>query len=98
MTFRLVLRKEAARDMREAFDYFEGQGRGLGKDFVAKVQKVFDRITLMPTLHGFVEDDIRRALVKKYHYSVFYRIEGMDVAVLAVVHQRRDPAVWQGRK
>lgn len=39
MTFRLVLRMEAARDMREAFDYFEGQGRGLGKDLLPRYRR-----------------------------------------------------------
>lgn len=98
MSFRLVLRAEAENEFDKAFDYFEEQQQGLGVEFAEKVQEVFDRIIKMPKMHGIVEDDTRRALVDKFRYSVFYRIEGNDVAVTAIVHQRRDPAIWRGRK
>ena len=47
----VVLRDEAQAEFDEAFDYYEGQRAGLGVDFVARVQRVFDRIAANPLLH-----------------------------------------------
>ena len=42
MRLPVVLRAEA--EFGEAFDWYDGQRAGLGSEFVAEVQKVFDRI------------------------------------------------------
>jgi plasmid stabilization system protein ParE len=81
----------------EAFDYYEGQRPGLGVDFAARVQAVFDRIGANPLLHAAVFADVRKAVVARFPYSVFYRAEPARVQVLAVFHNRRDPSVWQAR-
>jgi plasmid stabilization system protein ParE len=97
MSLPVVLRAEAEADFDEAFDWYEAQRGGLGSDFVAEVQKVFDRISVNPLLHGEVFQDVRKALVQRFPYCVFYRIEAAQVLVLAVFHSKRDPSIWQAR-
>lgn len=97
MRLPLVLRDEASAEFDEAFDYYERQQPGLGVDFVARVQRVFDRIAATPRLHAIVLGDVRRAGVTRFPYSVFYRPHADRIEVLSVFHDRRDPAVWQGR-
>jgi plasmid stabilization system protein ParE len=91
------LRAEAQAEFDEAFDYFERQRPGLGVAFVARVQEVFDRIAANPYLHAVVLADIRKAVVTRFPYCVFYRAEPARVEVIAVFHTSRDPAIWQGR-
>jgi plasmid stabilization system protein ParE len=81
----------------EAFDYYEKQRPGLGVAFAARVQEVFDRIGANPQLHAAVLADVRKAVVSRFPYSVFYRAEATRVEGLAVFHGRRDPSIWQGR-
>jgi plasmid stabilization system protein ParE len=38
--------------------------------------------------------EVRRAVVSRFPYAVFYRIEPKRVVVLAVLHMARDPKVW----
>ena len=97
MSLPLVLRDEAQAEFDEAFDYYEGQQAGLGVDFVARVQQVFDRILANPQLHGVVFADIRKAVVTRFPYCVFYRAEAARVEVIAVFHSKRDPSIWQAR-
>ena len=97
MSLPVVLRDEAQAEFDEAFDYYEGQRPGLGVDFVARVQQVFDRIAANPQMHGVVFADIRKAVVKRFPYCVFYRAEAARVEVIAVFHSKRDPSIWQGR-
>jgi hypothetical protein len=57
----VVLRDEASTEFDEAFDYYEAQRAGLGVDFVARVQQVFDRISANPFLHAVVLGEGGRA-------------------------------------
>ncbi len=97
MNLPIVLRTEAQTDFDEAFDWYEAQRPGLGIDFAAEVQRVFDRISANPLLHGTVLQDVRRAIVRRFPYSILYRVEATQILVLAVFHGKRDPSVWQGR-
>lgn len=97
MNLPVVLRDEALAEFDEAFDHYEGLRAGLGVDFVTRVQRVFDRIAANPRMHAEVFADIRKAVVTRFPYSVFYRADAARVEVIAVFHQKRNPAIWQGR-
>jgi len=45
-----------------------------------------------------VHGEVRRALVRRFPYGVFYVVEGQALLVLAVAHVRRQPAYWLARK
>jgi len=94
---RVVLRPEARAEFDDAFDWYERQRPGLGVDFVAHVQAVFDEIAARPEMYAAVLQDARRATVRRFPYSVYYRIEPQRVVVLAVFHSRRDPKIRQER-
>jgi toxin ParE1/3/4 len=66
-------------------------------DFLARVQRVFDRIAANPQLHAVVFADIRKAVVARFPYCVYYRADATRVEVIAVFHSKRDPSIWQGR-
>ena len=97
MSLPVVLRDEAQAEFDDAFDYYEGQQPGLGVDFMVRVQQVFDRISANPRMHRVVLGDIRKAIVTRFPYCVFYRPDPGRVEVIAVFHTSRDPAIWQGR-
>jgi len=46
-----------------------------------------------------VHGEVRRAVVSRFPYAVFYRVEPKRVVVLAVLHMAGDPKLWpQPRK
>jgi plasmid stabilization system protein ParE len=97
MSLPVVLRDEAQAEFDEAFDHYEGLRAGLGIDFVARVQYVFDRISANPRSHAVVFADVRKAVVRQFPYCVYYRAEAARIEVIAVFHSSRDPSVWQKR-
>jgi plasmid stabilization system protein ParE len=98
MRLPIVLRDEAQAEFDEAFDFYEARQTGLGIDFLARVQRVFDRIGVNPLMHRVVVGDIRKAVVTRFPFCVFYRVHSDRVEVIAVFHGSRDPSIWQGRK
>jgi hypothetical protein len=45
-----------------------------------------------------VHREVRRAIPRRFPYGVFYRIDGAEVLVFAVVDLHRDPSIWQDRE
>jgi toxin ParE1/3/4 len=97
MSLPVVLRAEAEAEFDEAFDFYDGRRAGLGAEFTAEVQKVLDRIAANPLIHQEVFADIRKAVVRRFPYCVYYRPHTDRVEVIAVFHTSRDPSIWQGR-
>ncbi len=97
MSLPVVLRPEARQEYDDAFDYYEAQRAGLGARFAARVNEVLVRIGNTPKMHGIVRGDVRRAVVTKFPYCVYYRELTDRVEVISVFHTSRDPAVWQSR-
>ena len=98
MTYRLIVRRQAKADIREAARWYKGQRPGLGRTFVQQIDALLDRVRVNPTQHQVVYREVRRAIPHRFPYGVFYRIDGSDVLVFAVVHPHRDPSTWQDRE
>ena len=84
--------------MRYAARWYERQRRGLGRAFLHQIDALLDRVRENPLQHEHVYRGVRRAIPRRFPYGVFYRIDGSDVLVFAVVHLHRDPSTWQDRE
>jgi toxin ParE1/3/4 len=58
---------------------------------------IFRRIQANPNQYPVVHRNVRRALVRRFPYGVFYVVEGQRIVVLAVFHGSRDPSQWKSR-
>jgi plasmid stabilization system protein ParE len=67
----------------------------------AGYEEAFERalasIAANPLLHPLYDDRHRFCLLRRYPYSIIYRLDGDQVRVLAVAHSRRLPGYWSGR-
>lgn len=97
MKLPVVLRAEAAVEFDEAFDWHEAQRPGRGSAFAAAIQTALNRIAGHPLSHRVVLADIRRAVVRRFPYCIYYRPHADRVEVIAVFHTSRDPRIWQSR-
>ncbi|HEY2910135.1 MAG TPA: type II toxin-antitoxin system RelE/ParE family toxin [Gemmataceae bacterium] len=93
----IALRAEAEAEFDEAFDYYDDQREGLGTEFASEIQKVLDRIAANPSMHQIAFADIRKGVVRRFPYSIFYRPHANHIEVVAIFHSSRDPSVWQDR-
>jgi plasmid stabilization system protein ParE len=90
-------RREAQRDFDDAIDWYEKQRRGLGSRFSQAVQRELDKIAENPLVRGFVYSEVRCGLVRRFPYGVYYRVKLGRIEIIAILHGRRDPTVWQVR-
>ena len=94
MSLPVAYRRKVGRDLAAGFGYYEGQTENLGEKFLTAVDSTFDAMERYPEMFAQVHGDVRRALVARFPYAVFYRIESKRVVVLTVLHTARDPKLW----
>jgi plasmid stabilization system protein ParE len=97
MSLPLIITPEAEADIAEAKAWYEGQRPGLGDEFLLCVEEALDRIRMIPRGGREVAPGVRRVVVRRFPYGIFYRVDPDQMAVLAVYHGRRDPRGWQAR-
>lgn len=94
MTLPVVFRRHFQHDLAAGFDWYEEQRSGLGEEFLSAVELTIKSIEHYPEMFASVHGDIRRAIVSRFAFSVFYLVEPQRVVVLRVLHTARDPSLW----
>lgn len=94
MALPVVFRRGVGRDLAGAYGWYEEQRAGLGEQFLAAVNASFGAIEQLPEMFAPLHGDVRRTIVSKFPYAVFYRVEPERVVILTVLHTARDPRLW----
>jgi len=94
----ITVRPEAASDIDEAYRWYERARGGLGAEFLAAVRSALDLVCERPEQFPVVYRNTRRMLLRRFPYSLFYRIESGAILLVAVFHGKRDPRVWRARR
>lgn len=97
MTRRFILRPRAERDIQSTFEWYESKRPGLGDEFLVSLRERLETVQRSPELYPVLYRNVRRAIVSRFPYVVFYVAQPTRVAVLAVLHQSRNPAIWPRR-
>jgi plasmid stabilization system protein ParE len=83
---------EVQRELEEARRFYEGRVPGLGTAFIDEFERQVLRIAARPKSWMIVTGDIRRALMSRFPYLIYFRQIGSDrICILVVKHQRRHP-------
>jgi plasmid stabilization system protein ParE len=93
----LIIRAAAEAELAEAFDWYDRQVAGLGAEFLLAADAVMRQIARAPQQYPKVRGNIRRALLRRFPFAVYFVLEPKRVVVLAFFHAKRDPRQWQTR-
>ena len=90
MTFAVTIRLSAKVDIAEAEDWYDRDHPGRGIRFRAAVYDTIDRIANNPLAYPDLLLGNHRAVTHKFPYSVWFRVAGHKVLIVAVIHGRRN--------
>lgn len=93
----LEFRPEVYDDVKTAYDWYESQRVGLGEDFLLTLEESYAKITRDPQMYQEVYKSIRRQLVRRFPYGIFFVYKANKIIVLAILHTKREPNSWQKR-
>ncbi len=91
------LRPEAELDLEDAALWYEEQSTGLGHQFLDEAMTSLSAIAESPLLYSVVHRNTRRALMHRFPFGIYFRIESNVVLVMAIMHGSRNPQRWKSR-
>ena len=84
-----TFRPQAQTELLTARDWYEREHVGLGEAFAAEVEATLDLVLRSPKLFPVVHGEIRRAMVPRFPYGLFYRLT--DAAIARAERQSSAP-------
>jgi len=93
----VVLRPAAVADLIGAQKWYGQQRPSLEAQFLSEIRSALASMRESPPRTRFVLADVRRVKVRRFPYFIYFREQASRIEVLAILHVRRDPDIWQKR-
>ena len=94
---RLTILPQAELDVSDATAWYEERRAGLGDEFLDELDSVLRRVIKSPSQFPKIKSNIRRALLRRFPYAVYFGVTRESVEVIAFLHQHQDPRTWEKR-
>lgn len=86
-------------ELREIQRYYEDRCPGLGVQFLDEFERQVLALAATPERWMVVTADIRRCLMRRFPYLIYFRRAGADsIRITLVKHQRRHPQFGRDRR
>jgi plasmid stabilization system protein ParE len=93
----IIIQPDAVNDILEAAKWYDNNLKGLGESFLGSVDSAIYSVQQNPEAYPKVYKELRRILLKKFPFGIFYLIEENNIVIVAVFHASRNPKQWKGR-
>jgi len=94
---RLIYHPDAETELIETAQFYERRVSALGAEFLEAVDQAVRTIVEAPERWQIIDADVRRYLMRRFPYAIYYRVTADHIRVLAFKHHSRHPGYWQYR-
>ena len=77
--------------------YYADISPRLAESFIKAIESGIDDILAYPEAWQIVEEDVRRHLIRRFPFGIYYCVEGDLIMIYAVIHMSRQPDYWKSR-
>jgi toxin ParE1/3/4 len=86
-------------ELREIQQYYDKQSPGLGTQFIDEFERQVLLLAATPERWMVFAADLRRCLMRRFPYIIYFRLVGTErIRITVVKHQRRHPEYGRERK
>ena len=82
-------------DVDEAAGWYETQRPGLGIEFILEFDAAVARVTESPEAYAIQHRGVRRILMRRFPYAVYFTFENPRIEIVAVLHQKSESSARQ---
>ncbi|HEV8132341.1 MAG TPA: type II toxin-antitoxin system RelE/ParE family toxin [Acidobacteriota bacterium] len=97
MTRTLEFLDEALQEAEDAARWYAERSTVAAIGFAEELDVAAAQIENSPTTWPIHEHNTRRFLLRRFPYSVVYRVDATRVVIVAVAHAHRRPGYWRDR-
>jgi len=88
--FSLTLSDEAEADFDKSYEFYFEDSPKVADTF-------YKHIRLNPSSFPIAYKDVRKYVVIKFPFVIYYRIVDVSIQVIAIFHTSRNPEIWNER-
>ena len=81
----------------ESAVYYEKQVPGLGERFESEIRHATDLLLDQPEIGPLVDPNLRKFILTRFPFTVYYCVTADVLRIEAVAHQSRRPGYWKLR-
>lgn len=97
MAFEIIIKPVVFLDLDEALLWYESEQDGLSLRFYKSFENAVNRIKRNPHAFLDVTPGVKRILLKKFPFKVFYTISDNNIFILGILHAKRSNAYIRKR-
>ena len=94
---RFIFHQEALLEYEKAAVYYSKISKELSISFIETIESGLKEILEYPEGRQIIEEDIRRYLIKRFPFGIYYTIESDYIQIIAIMHMKRKPGYWKDR-
>jgi plasmid stabilization system protein ParE len=94
---RVNIQPEAQAEADRAAAWYESQRVALGVEFILELDLAMERAAENPESYAMQYREVRRVLLRRFPYAVYFIYEEGVLEVFAILHQHQDPSTWESR-
>lgn len=97
MTLSVFLSSAARAELISAAEWYDSETPGVGGAFTEAIGLMIARIGRSPLQFPRWSGDptYRRAVLRRFPFSIFFAVEGESIQVVSIAHVRRRPGYWR---
>ncbi|MCK4843298.1 MAG: type II toxin-antitoxin system RelE/ParE family toxin [Methylococcales bacterium] len=95
--FEVTFHPDIAKEVKFSYNWYQNQAEGLGDDFLSELETAYQTIIQLPDTWPMFQKGFRRFLLRKFPFSIIYRLNGKTIFIVAIMHNSRKPNYWLKR-
>jgi plasmid stabilization system protein ParE len=95
--YKIVITPTAQKDIQTGKNWYETKQNLLGNEFIDAIESAIKKIQSNPRLFSLIYKGIRRAMVKRFPFGIYYFLKDDIINIFAVIHFSRNPKIWKQR-
>ena len=95
--YKIELSDEAESDFDKSYEYYSYKNEKVANDFFKNVNNSLEEIAKNPSTYPKVINEVRKYVIKKFPFIIYYKIEQLIIKIIAIFHANRNPEIWKDR-
>jgi len=96
-TYKLIINPFAEIEIKETRNWYNLQKDNLGEEYLQEIKKTTIRIQENPLQFPKIKNKIRKVVISRFPFSIYFYIDELTINVFAVFHTSRNPMIWKER-
>jgi plasmid stabilization system protein ParE len=93
----LIVSSATEDDILAAALWYEARSAGLAMDFIHAADAALVAAARSPHHYPVVHKELRRVLMRRFPYAIYFVTSDRTIQVIACMHVRRNPPRWKAR-